>query len=93
MCANCPGPAVTRLALVRHEPWVPIISEEQPELAALEPADAVLEANKLCEQDYREDMCPKTLEILARTVYVAVKPDDTEEVLQDKITRLRAAMN
>ena len=49
MCANCPGPAVTRLALVRHEPWVPIISEEQPELAALEPADAVLEANKLCE--------------------------------------------
>ena len=52
-----------------------------------------MEANKLCEQDYREDMCPKTLEILARTVYVAVKPDDTEEVLQDKITRLRAAMN
>ena len=49
MTAACPGPAVTKLALVRHEPWVPIINEEQPQLAELEPADAVLEANKLCE--------------------------------------------
>ncbi|MBQ7026305.1 MAG: hypothetical protein IJN31_06835, partial [Peptococcaceae bacterium] len=49
MCESCPGPAVTKLALVRHEPWVPIISEEQPELAELEPADAVLEASKICE--------------------------------------------
>ncbi len=49
MCDRCPGAATTKLALVRHEPWVPIISEEQPQLAELEPADAVLEANKLCE--------------------------------------------
>ena len=49
MCADCPGPAVTKLALVRHEPWVPIINEEQPGLLSLEPADAVLEARKTCE--------------------------------------------
>lgn len=49
MSDNCPGPATTKLALVRHEPWVPIISEDKPELATLEPADAVLEANKICE--------------------------------------------
>ena len=49
MCDQCPGAATTKLALVRHEPWIPIISEEQPELAALKPADASLEVNEVCE--------------------------------------------
>lgn len=49
MSADCPGPAVTKLALIRHEPWVPIISAEQPNLASLVPADASLEANTICE--------------------------------------------
>ena len=49
LCPQCPGATVTKLALVRHEPWVPVFNEEQPELMYLKPADANLEANVPCE--------------------------------------------
>ena len=40
----------------------------------------LMEANKgLAHEHYRVDMCPKTLEVLARTVYINVNPDWSEE--------------
>lgn len=41
LSAGCPGPAETRMALVRKEPWVPIEN--------MVPADAVLELTTECE--------------------------------------------
>lgn len=38
-----------------------------------------MEANKGIIPDYREDMCPKTLDVLARTVYVGLSPDMDDE--------------
>ncbi len=38
-----------------------------------------MEANKGLQTDYSMDMCPKTLDYLARTAYVAINPDWTEE--------------
>lgn len=43
-----------------------------------------MEANKGIVPDYTEDMCPKTLEILARTVYIGPYPDMKE----DEVTQL-----
>lgn len=38
-----------------------------------------MEANKDLQTDYSLDMCPKTLDLLARTAYVSINPDWTEE--------------
>lgn len=47
-----------------------------------------MEANKDLNMDYSEDMCPKTLDLLSRTVYVAIDPDRTEQEITDEIARL-----
>lgn len=47
-----------------------------------------MEANKDPNMDYSEDMCPKTLDLLSRTVYVAIDPDRTEQEITDEIARL-----
>lgn len=41
--------------------------------------------------NYSPDMCSKTLDYLARTVYVGINPDWTEEQIQKRIRQLRAA--
>lgn len=41
-----------------------------------------MEANKGLQTDYTMDMCPKTLDLLARTAYVGIDPDWTAEQLQ-----------
>ncbi len=38
-----------------------------------------MEANKDLQMDYSMDMCPKTLDLLARTAYISINPDWTEE--------------
>ena len=48
-----------------------------------------MEANKNIVPDYTEDMCPKTLEILARTVYVGINPDMTDEQVAQLIYECR----
>ena len=40
-----------------------------------------MEANKDLNMNYTPDMCPKTLDLLSRTLYVAVNPDWTENDL------------
>ena len=52
-----------------------------------------MEANKDIAPDYRKDMCPITLENLAKVVYFPVSPDDTKEELDAKAAMLRAALN
>lgn len=51
-----------------------------------------MEANKGIVPDYTEDMCPKTLEILARTVYVGIRPDMDEESVDQLINECREAL-
>lgn len=48
-----------------------------------------MEANKGIVPDYTEDMCPKTLEILSRTVYVSIHPDMKEEQIAQLISECR----
>jgi hypothetical protein len=51
-----------------------------------------MEANRDIVPDYRADMCPKTLDLLARTVYISINPDWTEDELQAKICAVRKAI-
>lgn len=51
-----------------------------------------MEANKDIIPDYREDMCPKTLDILSKVVYLSINPDWTKEELDAKAETIRNAM-
>ena len=51
-----------------------------------------MEANKDILPDYREDMCPVTLELLSKVVYIMMKPDDTKEMLDQKLQNIKGAL-
>jgi len=51
-----------------------------------------MEANKDIIPDYREDMCPETLDILSKVVYLSINPDWTKEELDVKAETIRNAM-
>ena len=51
-----------------------------------------MEVNKDIVPDYREDMCPETLERLSKVVYIKVAPDDTCEMLDEKIKQIKNAI-
>lgn len=68
--------------------WTPILEKRGAIHPLMDPFK--MEANKDHIPDYRKDMCPKTLELLSRTVYFRVNPDWTEErkaVLLDVIKK------
>ena len=70
--------------------WTPIMNK----VGALHPLmdPFKMEANRDIVPDYRADMCPRTLDLLARTVYISVNPDWTAEELQAKIEAIRRAL-
>lgn len=49
-----------------------------------------MEANKNIVPDYREDMCPKTLDLLSKTVYIGTY-DMTEEQIAEFVENCREA--
>lgn len=51
-----------------------------------------MEANKDIIPDYSEDMCPVTLDLLSKVVYLAVNPNDTKEKLDTKVALYRKAL-
>lgn len=69
--------------------WTPILEKRGAFHPLMDPFK--MEANKPCDQDYRPDMCPKTLDLLARTVYISVNPDWTKAELQEMISTIRKA--
>lgn len=69
--------------------WTAIMNKKGAFHPAMDPF--LMEANKDIVPDYRMDMCPVTLDLLARTVYVAVSPDWTDEQIEKLITDCRNA--
>lgn len=57
--------------------WTPILEKRGAIHPAMDPFK--MEANKDIIPDYHRDMCPKTLDLLSRTVYFKVNPDWTDE--------------
>ncbi len=70
--------------------WTPVLEKR----GALHPlADPFkMEANKNLNHRYAADMCPKTLDILSRTVYIGVNPDWTPADIDKVAAACRAAL-
>ena len=51
-----------------------------------------MEANKDIVPDYKADMCPKTLDILGRTLYISICPDMSDEEIMKQAADLIAAL-
>ena len=70
--------------------WEPIMKKRGALHPAMDPFK--MEANRDIVPDYRPEMCPVTLDYLARSVYVGVDPNHSAEKLDEKIAALRAAL-
>ena len=60
--------------------WTQIMEKRGALHPAMDPFK--MEANKDLQMDYTMDMCPKTLDLLARTAYIAINPDWTADELE-----------
>ena len=70
--------------------WTPIMEKRGAFNPLMDPFK--MEVNKDIVPDYREDMCPETLERLSKVVYIKVAPDDTCEMLDEKIEQIKNAI-
>ncbi len=74
-----------------YKHWEPVMQKRGAFHPLMDPFK--MEANKDIVPDYHADMCPETLKKLARVVYVMVKPDDSKEVLDQKVEMMQKALN
>ena len=70
--------------------WTPIMNKKGALHPLMDPF--LMAANKDIIPDYRENDCPKTLELLARVVYVSIDPDWTEADMDGRIADIRRAV-
>ncbi|MBQ7387643.1 MAG: aminotransferase class V-fold PLP-dependent enzyme [Clostridia bacterium] len=70
--------------------WTPIMNKRGALNPLMDPFK--MEANRDIVPDYKADMCKKTLELLARTVYIAVNPDWTEKQMDELIASIKSAV-
>ncbi len=71
--------------------WEPILERRGAHHEAMNPYR--LPENQGLRMNYSKDMCPRTLEILRRTVYISLNPDWTEEELRIRIESCERALN
>lgn len=69
--------------------WTPILNKKGAFNPLMDPFK--MEANKHLNMNYSEDMCPNTLNYLAKTVYLMLNPDWTEEKIDGFIKICREA--
>lgn len=81
-------PIDTGKHVYRH--WTPIMEKRGAFHPLMDPFK--MEANKAIVPDYREDMCPATLDRLSKVVYFMVNPDDSREELDRKIGLIKKAL-
>jgi len=81
-------PIDTGKHVYRH--WDPIMEKRGAFHPLMDPFK--MEANRGIIPEYRADMCPQTLELLSKVVYIGVEPDMTEEELDKKIEQIKKAL-
>ena len=72
-----------------YKNWTPIMNKVGAYNPLFDPFK--MDINKDIIPDYKEDSCPVTLDHLAKTVYVAINPNWTEEQYQAVLTALKNA--
>ncbi len=70
--------------------WTPIMEKRGAFHPLMDPFK--MEANRNLNHHYTLDMCPKTLDLLARTVYIAINPDWKEKDIESAANRCRNAL-
>lgn len=73
-----------------YKHWTPIMKKKGAWNPLMDPFK--MEANKEIVPDYHGDMCPETLNKLAKVVYINVNPDDAEAQLDKKVEQIRNAL-
>ena len=73
-----------------YKNWTPIMNKRGALHPLMDPFK--MEANRDIIPDYREDMCPNTLDLLSKVVYISVDPDWTKEDMDEKIACIRKAL-
>ena len=70
-----------------YKHWTPIMEKRGAFHPLMDPFK--MEANRDIIPDYQLDMCPKTLDLLARTVYISINPDWTDDEIENVIREIR----
>ncbi len=70
-----------------YKHWTPVMEKRGAFHPLMDPFK--MEANKEIIPDYHENMCPKTLDILSRTVYIGLNPDMSEADVENIIREIR----
>lgn len=83
---TCSLPIDTGKHVYKH--WTPIMKKRCAYHPLMDPFK--MEANKNIVPDYQEDMCPKTLDLLSKTVYIGTY-DMTEEQIAEFVENCREA--
>ena len=73
-----------------YKNWTPIMTKKGALHPLMDPFK--MEANRDIVPDYKDDMCPFTLDILSKVVYISVNPDWTKERMDEKIALIRNAL-
>lgn len=73
-----------------YKNWTPIMEKRGAFHPLMDPFK--MEANKDIVPDYKEDMCPKTLDLLEKAVYISISPDWTDEMIDTKIKDIIAVI-
>jgi len=69
--------------------WDPLLTHRGACHPAMNPFN--MEANKGLRMDYTKDMCPQTLDLLARTVYISIRLDWTPDYVDKVIANCKNA--
>ncbi|MCC7407807.1 MAG: DegT/DnrJ/EryC1/StrS family aminotransferase, partial [Phycisphaeraceae bacterium] len=69
--------------------WDPILERRGAHHPAMDPFK--MPANRRCRMKYSKDMCPRSLEVLNRTVLIGNHPDRTPEGVDELIGKIKAA--
>ena len=70
--------------------WTPILERRGALHPAMDPFR--MEANRDIIPDYTRDMCPRTLDLLAKAVYFSLSPDMSKADLAALAERIKAAI-
>ena len=73
-----------------YKHWTPVMEKRGAFHPLMDPFK--MEANRDIVPDYRQDMCPETLERLAKVVYIGISPDDSQAQLDEKIANIIRAL-
>ena len=73
-----------------YKNWTPIMNKKGAIHPLMDPFK--MEANREILPDYKADMCPQTLDLLSKAVYIGISPEWSKENMDDKIASIKNAL-